>query len=106
MVEPEKFLFNDVDPAVAQKYATGLTASPILTTKLSNDAYAAVPCAYLVLEGDLTLPKEYQEGMAALQGQKTGEFTIYRCPAGHSPHLSWTEGVFHTALEFVQKIQN
>ncbi|KAL1849191.1 hypothetical protein Daus18300_013348 [Diaporthe australafricana] len=106
IVQAEKFLFNDVDPAVAQKYAAGLTASPILTTKLSNDAYSALPCAYLVLEGDLTLPKEYQEGMVGLQGQKTGEFTIYRCPAGHSPHLSWTEGVADTAVEFVRYNQN
>lgn len=105
MVEPDKFLFNDVDASIAEKYAAGLTASPILTTKLSNDAYSALPCAYLVLEGDMTLPKEYQEGMAALQGSKTGEFTIYRCPAGHSAHLSWTEGVVDTAVGFVQKIR-
>ncbi|ROW10093.1 hypothetical protein VMCG_02034 [Cytospora schulzeri] len=103
--QPEKFLFNDLDPADAQKWSRALTASPILTTKLSNDAYSALPSAYLVLEGDLTLPKEYQEGMVALQGQKTGQFTIYRCPAGHSPHLSWTDGVVDTALDFVKKIE-
>ncbi|KUI59643.1 hypothetical protein VP1G_11025 [Cytospora mali] len=103
--QAEKFLFNDLDPAVAQKWVPGLTASPILTTKLSDDDYSALPCAYLVLEGDLTLPKEYQEGMAALQGQKTGDFTMYRSPAGHSPHLSWTEGVVDTTLDFVEKIE-
>lgn len=105
IVQAEKFLFNDLDPVDAQKWTPGLTASPILTTKLSNDAYSALPCAYLVLEGDLTLPKEDQESMAALQGQKTGEFTMYRCPAGHSPHLSWTEGVVDTAVDFLKKIQ-
>lgn len=83
IVEAEKNLFNDLDPAEAEKWAAGLTGSPILTTKLTNDAYSAVPCAYLVLDGDLTLPKEYQEGtcMAALQGSKTGEFTMYHCPS-------------------------
>ncbi|KAH6651628.1 Alpha/Beta hydrolase protein [Truncatella angustata] len=104
MVEVEKFLFNDVDREDAKKWSSGLTASPVLTTKLTNDAYAALPCAYLVLEGDLTLPKEYQEGMVAQQSQKTGEFTVYRSPAGHSPHISWTEGVIGTVRDFLSKV--
>ncbi|KAF2463952.1 uncharacterized protein BDR25DRAFT_329414 [Lindgomyces ingoldianus] len=74
--------------------ASSLTASPILTSKLTNNAYSEYPCAYLVLEADLTLPKD----------QKSGSFTIYRCPAGHSPHLSWTEGVIDTIGEFVKTI--
>jgi hypothetical protein len=94
-----------VDPSEAEKWARGLTASPILTTKLTNDAYAAWPCAYLVLEGDLTLPKEYQEGMVATQSQKTGDFTIYRSPAGHSPHISWTQGVVETIKDFLLKAE-
>jgi hypothetical protein len=105
MVEPEKFLFHDLDPVDAKKWAANLTASPILTTKLTNDAYADLPCAYLVLEGDLTLPKEYQEGMVAQQGPKTGEFTIYRSPAGHSPHLSWTQGLIGVIQDFMSKIE-
>ncbi|KAI1169759.1 alpha/beta-hydrolase [Nemania sp. FL0916] len=104
--DAEKFFFNDVELEVARKWVPGLTASPILTTKLSNDAYAALPCAYLILEGDLTLPKEYQESMVALQAQKTGDFTLYRCPAGHSPHLSWTEGTAETIRNFVEKIES
>lgn len=100
----ETFLFNDIDPASAKKWAATLTASPILTTKLTNNAYAALPCAYLILEGDLTLPKEYQEGMVTQQSQKTGEFIIYRSRAGHSPHLSWTEGVVGTIQDFLSKI--
>lgn len=44
--------------------------------------------------------------MAALQGSKTGEFTMYHCPSGHSPHLSWTSGVVETALDFVKKIES
>lgn len=103
-MEAEKFLFNDLDPVSATNWAVSLTASPILTTKLTNNAYAALPCAYLILEGDLTLPKEYQEGMVAQQSQKTGDFTIYRSPAGHSPHLSWTDGVVNIVQEFVSKL--
>lgn len=103
MVEPEKFLFNDIDPAEAKKWAAILTACPILTTKLTNDAYAKLPCAYLVLENDLTLPKEYQESMVAQQVQKTRAFSIYRSSSGHSPHLSSTQKVVDTALDFVSK---
>ncbi|KAK8023497.1 alpha/beta-hydrolase [Apiospora rasikravindrae] len=105
MVDPARFLFNDIDPEEAEQWATTLTASPVLTTKLTNDAYAALPCAYLVLEGDLTLPKEYQEGMAAMQGPKTGQFIMYRSPAGHSPHLSWTQGVVDTVRDFLSKTE-
>ncbi|KAI1775546.1 Alpha/beta hydrolase fold-1 [Hypoxylon cercidicola] len=100
MVEPEKFLFNGLETSEAKKWAASLAASPVLTTKLTNNAYAALPCAYLVLEGDLTLPKEYQEGMIAAQSQKTGEFSVYRCSAGHSPHLTWTQGVVGVVQSF------
>jgi hypothetical protein len=33
---------------------------------LTHNPYDVLPCAYLVLEKDRTLPKEYQEGMAAI----------------------------------------
>jgi hypothetical protein len=80
-----------------------LTASPIEKTVLTNDAaYSSLPCGYLVLDNDLMLPKAYQEGMAALQSQKTGEFKMYHCPAGHSAHLSWTEGMVDTAQDFLK----
>ncbi|PVH95574.1 alpha/beta-hydrolase [Periconia macrospinosa] len=104
VVNAEKFLFNDLDEADAKKWTSLLTASPILTSKITNNAYEAVPCAYLVLDGDLTLDKTYQEAMAMAQGEKTGNFTIYHCPAGHSPHLSWTSGVVETVEDFAAKV--
>lgn len=104
MVNAETFLFNGLEPAAAKKWSSGLTASPILTTKLSNDAYSTLPCGYLLLENDLTLPKEYQEGMVAAQNQKSGNFTVYRSPAGHSPHLTWINGVVETLEDFVNNI--
>lgn len=99
----ENFFFNDLEPEIGKKWAATLTASPILTTKLDNDAYAALPCAYLILEGDQTLPKDYQENMVAFQTQKTGAFTLYSCPAGHSPHLSWTGGLVEKIQDFIKK---
>ncbi|GAP84404.1 putative alpha beta-hydrolase protein [Rosellinia necatrix] len=105
-VNAEKFFFNDLEPDVARKWAATLTASPVLATKLSNDAYSALPCAYLILEDDLTLPKDYQEGIVALQAQKTGPFSLYHCPAGHSPHLSWTHGTAEVIQNFIKKIED
>jgi hypothetical protein len=99
---PEEFLYHDLEPEDAAKWAKTLTASPVMKTKLTNDAYAELPCGYLVLDGDRMLPREYQEGMAALQGKKTGEFRMYHCPAGHAAHLSWTEGVVDTAVDFLR----
>jgi hypothetical protein len=72
-----------------------------MKTKLTNDAYAELPCGYLVLDGDRILPREYQEGMVALQESKTGKWRMWHCPAGHAAHLSWTEGVVDTTLEFL-----
>jgi hypothetical protein len=43
--------------------------------------------------------------MIALQESKTGNFSVYHCPAGHSPHLSWTEGFVDTIWDFVEKIR-
>ncbi|KAJ4422780.1 hypothetical protein N0V82_002559 [Gnomoniopsis sp. IMI 355080] len=105
IVEAKKYLFNDLGSDEANKWEAKLVPSTgLLTAKLTNNAYSALPCAYLMLDGDLTLPKDYQESMVALQASKTGEFTMYHSPAGHSPHLSWTEGVADTAMDFVRKI--
>ncbi|KAI1340875.1 Alpha/beta hydrolase fold-1 [Xylariaceae sp. FL0016] len=103
--EPEKYLFSDLEEAEARKLAAGLTAGPLLTTVLENDAYAALPCAYLVTEGDAIIPKEHQEGMAAAQSHKTGAFTTYRCSAGHFPFLSWKEGLVDVVQGFAKKIE-
>ncbi|KAJ5870228.1 hypothetical protein N7455_005169 [Penicillium solitum] len=95
MVDPEQYLFNDLDAATAKKWSSTLTAAPVMNSPLTHKPYDVLPCAYLVLEKDRTLPKEYQEGMAASQSKP---FTIYRAPCGHSPHLSWTN-------ELVAKIE-
>ncbi|KAL2168255.1 hypothetical protein VTG60DRAFT_223 [Thermothelomyces hinnuleus] len=104
IVNAEHFLFNDLDADSAKQWAATLTASPVMTTKLSNNAYSALPCAYLFLDGDLTLPREYQEGMASFLSSQSGDTSIYYCPAGHSPHLSWIEGMVDTIPTFVEKI--
>ncbi|OAG08677.1 uncharacterized protein CC84DRAFT_1174124 [Paraphaeosphaeria sporulosa] len=101
LFSPEKFMFNDLNPEEAARWTRTLTASPPAIVKLTNDAYMSLPCAYLVLEGDQTLAKEYQEGMVMLQASKTGEFKMYRCPAGHSAHLSWTSGLVDTVQDFM-----
>ncbi|PSN63782.1 alpha/beta-hydrolase [Corynespora cassiicola Philippines] len=104
IADPEKYLFNDLDPEVAAKWKGKLTASPPALTKVTNDAYASLPCGYVVLDGDAVLPKAYQEGMIALQSQKTGDFKIYHSPAGHAAHLSWTEGLAETVEDFLKVV--
>ncbi|KAI0110724.1 alpha/beta-hydrolase [Nemania sp. FL0031] len=104
--DADKSFFNDLDETAAKTWLATLTASPILTTKLSNDAYSALPCAYLILDGDEILPKEYQEKMVALQAEKTGDFTLYRCPSGHCPNLSWTDGTARNIQDFIKTIEN
>lgn len=105
MVDAPRFLFNDVDEAAAQKWAATLTAEPIMTSPLTHDPYGTLPCAYVVLENDCILPKEYQEGMIAMQSQKIPHpFTVYHAPCGHSPHISWTEGLVGKMEEFCRQI--
>lgn len=103
--EGAKYFFNDLDAAKANYYESTLTASPVLTTVLENDAYTALPAAYLVTENDLALPPAYQEGMVALQNQRPGvDIRIVKALAGHSPHLSWTDGLVDEAERFCQAV--
>lgn len=98
-------MLNGVPPEEATKWAKTLTASPAMHEKLTNDAYSALPCAYLVLDDDKSLPREYQEGMIALQEQQGNVFTVYHAPSGHSPHLSWTMGLVEKVDEFVTLVR-
>ena len=102
--EGAKYFFSDLDHKTAKRYEATLTASQVPTAVLENDAYAALPCAYLVTENDMALPASYQEGMIAMQSSRPGvTMMTYKCPAGHSPHLSWIEGFVTKVREFAQK---
>ncbi|KAL8706993.1 MAG: hypothetical protein Q9201_000041 [Fulgogasparrea decipioides] len=102
--EGAKYFFNGLDEATAKHYEKTLTASPVMMTVLDNDAYTAIPTAYLVTQDDLALPSAYQESMVAMQSQRPGvELSVYRCAAGHSPHLTWTEGLVSAVQDFAQK---
>ncbi|PLB50870.1 alpha/beta-hydrolase [Aspergillus steynii IBT 23096] len=104
IVNAREYLFNDLDAESADRWAATLTASPVMTGVLTNDAYSVLPCAYLVLDNDRTLPKDYQEAMIALQTQSGNVFTVYHAPSGHSPHLSWTEHLVEKVKEFTEAI--
>lgn len=59
---------------------------------MENDAYAALPCIYLVTENGLAVLAAVQEGVVALHIQRDGvDVKVVRCPNGHSPQLAWTE---------------
>jgi len=99
--EGAKYFFNGLEEAKAKYYESKLTASTVFRTVLENDAYAALPCTYLVTEEDVALPAAYQEGMVALQNQRPGvDIRIVRAPTGHSPHLSWTDGLVTEVQSF------
>jgi hypothetical protein len=98
--DPERFLLHDMSAEDIPQHVQKLSASPSDNSVLTNDAYAALPCAYLVCEGDRMLPQEYQEGMVAAQSGKTGDFKLYRCKAGHAPHLNWTDDMADTVMDF------
>lgn len=82
-----------------------MTAGPILTTVLDHDPYTQLPCAFLICENDLALPFPYQEMMVAMQANRVEtNFTAYKCDAGHSPHLTWTEGLVERIQEWAGSI--
>ena len=103
-VDGAKFFFNGLDEATAKHYGATLTASPIFTTVLNNNAYATVPCAYLVCEEDMALPATYQDGMIGMHQASGVDIKVYRCPSGHSPHLAWKDGMVTTLIEFGREI--
>lgn len=95
--------FNGLDEQTAKYYEATLTASPVFTTILENDAYTALPCAYLLTENDLALPLAYQEMMVGLQQARAGvRMTVYRSPCGHSPHLVCTDELVANVKEFAE----
>jgi len=103
--EGAKYFFNDVDEAKAKYYESTLTASPVFSTVLTNDAYTALPAKFLVTENDQALFAAYQEGMLALQNQRPGvDIAIVKAPAGHSPHLSWTKGLVAEVKSFGESV--
>ena len=72
--ESEEYLFNGLDPVQVQKWKPLLAASPMCMTRLTNNAYAALPCGYMYLEEDRMLPKVVQEKMVAAQSEKILDF--------------------------------
>jgi hypothetical protein len=99
MTGAPRYLLNDLDKDTARKWAAKLTATPNLDATLANDAYSALHCAYLVLDAQKVLTKEFQEWMIRMRN-----FTIYHAPAGHSPQLSWTTGLAEKLMEFANRI--
>ncbi|KAF7862018.1 hypothetical protein EAF04_007898 [Stromatinia cepivora] len=103
-VDGANYFFNELDEAQAKYYESKLTASPVLKTVLENDAYSALPCTYLVTENDMVLPAAYQEGMVALQNQREEvHIEVLKCPSGHSPYLTWKEGLVESVRAFGER---
>lgn len=97
--------FNGLDEQTAKYYEATLTASPVFKTVLTNDAYTALPCAYMITENDLALPVAYQEQMIGLQTTRDGvRMEMYRSACGHSPHLASPDQLVADVKDFAQKV--
>ncbi|KAF3406283.1 hypothetical protein DPV78_001719 [Talaromyces pinophilus] len=104
-VDAAKYFFNGLPEDKAKYYESTMTAGPILITVLDHDPYIEVPCAFLICENDLALPFAYQEMMVAMQAKREEtKFTVYKCDAGHSPHLTWTDGLVGRIQEWAGSI--
>ncbi|RAL17467.1 alpha/beta hydrolase [Aspergillus homomorphus CBS 101889] len=108
--EGAKYMFGQLSREDGEKWAATLTASPVMTVALTNDAYSALPCAYLVLEDDQSLALAYQEAMLQAQNERLRsagkrEIVVYRASTDHSPHLSWTSDLVGTIEEFMGRIR-
>ncbi|KAJ5143305.1 uncharacterized protein N7515_002092 [Penicillium bovifimosum] len=101
VVDAEKYLFNELDQASAKKWASKLTAAPLMKSPLTHNPYDVLPCAYVILEKDCAIPPDLQEQMATSQSKP---FTTYRAPCDHSPHLSWTNELAQKIEEFGDKV--
>jgi hypothetical protein len=88
ITEPIKYIFTGIDPGEAHKWTSSITAFPMMMTILTNKSYSVVPWGYVFLELDLTLAKEYQGSIVALQAEETAPFALYRCSGGYAAHLS------------------
>lgn len=97
--------YNGLPEEKARYYESILTVNPFSMTVLDNDAYAELPCAYLVTGSDLALPTAFQEGMVAAQAQRPEvHLTVYKCDADHSPQLTWTDGLVDCIQSWVKTI--
>ncbi|KAF5865989.1 hypothetical protein ETB97_001567 [Aspergillus alliaceus] len=104
MVDLAKYLFSDAGEGAASEWAQSMTAAPNMTSPLTHDPYD-LPCAYVILDRDMCLPKEVQQSMIDLQNKKNPRpFTVYHAPCGHSPHITWTEGLAQVIEKFCSGI--
>ena len=100
-----KVFLHGLDEEKAKYYENMMTASPILRTVLESDAYSALPCVYVVTENDIGVPTSAQEGVVGLQNMREGvDIKVVRCQAGHSPFLTWTEGLVREVQKFGKEL--
>jgi hypothetical protein len=53
----------------------------------------------------MALPAAYQEMMVEMHAKREAtNFTVYRSNTGHSPHLTWTDGLVECIQEWAGSI--
>ena len=93
---PEKFLFNDLSPEEASKWAKKVSCHPSRgwDDVVDYAGWKNVPSVYLVSEGDALLNTEMQ-----LQFAQMADSEVERCSAGHCSMIGQPE----RCLEVVRK---
>ncbi|KAF2826215.1 catalytic protein [Ophiobolus disseminans] len=85
-----QLLYSDLLAADATMWESRMIpqSHAVQSTKISCEGWRYVPSTYLVCGQDKAVAPRYQEVFAGVAGAR-----VRRCEAGHSPMLSWTEGL-------------
>ncbi|OKL61092.1 hypothetical protein UA08_03507 [Talaromyces atroroseus] len=78
-VNAAQYFFSGLPEEKAKYYESTMTASPVPTTVLDNDAYTELPCAYVIADSDLALPAAFQEAMVVNGRPWVVAFQISAC---------------------------
>lgn len=104
---PVAFFYHDLPADEGSEWASKILALPgPQTARLTNASYLSVPCAYLYTETDKVVIPTQQEDMTRKVEPLGVQLKKFRYQGGHSPQLSWTDGVVKAAIEFVAEMDH
>jgi hypothetical protein len=75
-----------------------------MTSKLTNEPYSVLPCAYMIYENDRVVLPWYQEKKIKAVEEKSGKkFDVYKCLGGHDSFLSHADLYVDSIEQFAGK---
>lgn len=103
-IRGEEFFYSDLAPPEGKYWASILRASPVQKSLLTHASYLDMQCAFLTCENDKVMPPFVQQMMIGVSRDQGGSIRTYNCSSGHSPMLSWTEGLANTVRQFASEL--